>query len=154
MAYILRMRRHLDGEVPPATWPVGALPSALPHVEPQALHAILADAYGNGFGSVPAFADWWPAVASDAEFDPALVFIAVDTSGTAIGLALCWNTGFIKDIAVIPAWRGKGVADALLQQAFQAFRARGLPHVDLKVVAANAPAIALYRRAGMVEAPL
>ena len=152
---ILRMRRHLDADLPsPAAWPNGTRLATLDQVEPLALHAILADAYANGFGSVPAFAEWWPSVETDEEFDPALVFVAVDADGAPIGLALCWSAGFIKDIAVVPAWRGKGVGDALLQQVFGAFLARGLPHVDLKVIAANASAIRLYHRAGMIEAPL
>lgn len=155
MADTLRMRRPLDGDVPPAAvWPGGARLAALSEVDPRALHAILANAYANGFGAVAGFAEWWAAVETDDEFDPALVLVAVDPVGSPIGLALCWTSGFIKDLAVVPAWRGKGIGDALLQAAFAAFRARGLPHVDLKVRAANAPALGLYLRAGMIEAPL
>lgn len=155
MTDTLRMRRHLEGDIASAVaWPDGARLAALSEVDPRTLHAILADAYTNGFGAVAAFADWWSSVETDEEFDPALVFAAVGSAGSPIGLALCWTSGFIKDLAVVPAWRGKGIGDALLQTAFAAFHARGLPHVDLKVGAANAPALGLYRRAGMVEAPL
>jgi ribosomal protein S18 acetylase RimI-like enzyme len=155
MAGTLRMRRHLEGNVPSsASWPDGTRLAALSEVDPRALHAILADAYANGFGAVAAFAEWWASVETDEEFDPALVLVAVDPKGSPIGLALCWTSGFIKDLAVVPAWRGKGIGEALLQEVFAAFRARGLPQVDLKVVAANAPALGLYRRAGMAEVPL
>lgn len=155
MVDTLRMRRHLDGyALSAATWPDGARLAALPDIDPRTLHAILTDAYANGFGAVAAFAEWWASVETDEEFDPALLFVAVDDAGSPIGLALCWTSGFIKDLAVVEAWRGKGIGDALLQEAFAAFRKRGLPQVDLKVGAANAPAIGLYRRVGMVEAPL
>lgn len=155
MTDTLRMRKHLDGDVPPATvWPGGARLAALSEVDPRALHAILADAYTNGFGAVAAFTEWWTLVETDDEFDPALVLVAVDSAGSPIGLALCWTSGFVKDLAVVQAWRGKGIGGALLHEAFAAFRERHLPHVDLKVGAANAPALCLYRRVGMVEAPL
>ncbi|WP_244522962.1 GNAT family N-acetyltransferase [Devosia sp. YR412] len=123
-------------------------------VAPEALHAILETAYANGFGSVPAFADWWLSITSDEEYDPALVFIAADETDQPIGLALCWTGGFIKDIAVSQPWRGKGIGESLLHAVFAAFKHRGLEHVDLKVMAANAPAICLYHRVGMVEVAL
>jgi ribosomal protein S18 acetylase RimI-like enzyme len=126
----------------------------LPEADPRVLYAILAEAYTNGFGTVRPFERWWPALTTDSEFDPALFFIATDGSSQPLGLAQCWTSGFVKDIAVVPQWRGKGIGDALLGEVFATFRQRGLPHVDLKVVAANAPAIRLYRRMGMVDAPL
>nr|WP_295892562.1 GNAT family N-acetyltransferase [uncultured Devosia sp.] len=151
----LRMRKDLSAPQPSPVWPAGAGLAPVAQTRPDALHAILADAYVNGFGTVPtSCAEWWTSLTSDSEFDPALVFVATDASGAPIGLAQCWTSGFVKDLAVVPQWRGKGIGDALLAEVFAVFRDRGLSYVDLKVGAANAPAIALYRRAGMVEAPL
>ena len=82
------------------------------------------------------------------------MFVAVGAAGDPVGLAQCWTSGFIKDLAVVPPWRGRGIGDALLAEVFLEFRNRGLPHVDLKVGAANAPALSVYRRAGMIEVPL
>jgi ribosomal protein S18 acetylase RimI-like enzyme len=155
MSTTLRMRKDLSATPPSPVWPVGVRLAPVGEARPEALHAILADAYVNGFGTVPSSSlEWWTSLTSDSEFDPALVFVAIDASGAPIGLAQCWTSGFVKDLAVAPQWRGKGIGDALLAEAFAAFRDRGLPHVDLKVGAANAPAIRLYRRAGMVQAPL
>jgi ribosomal protein S18 acetylase RimI-like enzyme len=152
---ILRMRKHLAAPVALPVWPSGARPVPVTETAVDALHAILVTAYANGFGSVPPTADaWWTSITADSEFDQALVFVAADSAGAPIGLAQCWTSGFVKDLAVVPQWRGKGIGDALLAEVFAAFRARGLSHVDLKVGAANAPAVGLYRRAGMVEAPL
>lgn len=117
-------------------------------------HAILANAYANGYGSTAPFDVWWPALTADSEFDRAVVFVATDETAQPIGVAQCWTSSFIKDLAVVPAWRSKGIGDPLLHEIFAAFRHLGLPHVDLKVVTANAPALRLYRRAGIVEAPL
>ncbi|MBN9334205.1 GNAT family N-acetyltransferase [Devosia sp.] len=154
MAQVLRLRKALSGS---ETFP--AMPEGLRHLPtadaaPIALHALLADAYTNGFGSVPAFAQWWPSITSDEEYDPALLVILADQTGHPAALALCWNSGFIKDLAVAPPWRGRGVGDALLATVFATFAERGFRRIDLKVMAANSAAIRLYRRAGMEEAPL
>jgi ribosomal protein S18 acetylase RimI-like enzyme len=120
----------------------------------DALHALLAQAYRNGFGEVPTTAEaWWKAISEDEEFEPPLVFVAVADDGKPVGVAQCWSSGFIKDIAVAEAWRGRGVGAALLQSVFAAFASRGVDSVDLKVRTENTGAIRLYRRAGMVAQP-
>jgi ribosomal protein S18 acetylase RimI-like enzyme len=155
MSLILRMRKDLSAPQPAPVWHAGVRLARIGEARPDALHAILAGAYANGFGIVPpAPAEWWTSLTADSEFDPALVFVAVDSTDAPIGLAQCWTSGFVKDLAVLPQWRGKGIGDALLAEAFIAFRNRGLPYLDLKVHAGNRHAIGLYRRAGMVEAPL
>lgn len=154
MTDTLRPRKHLIADLAPPAWPAGTRLVSLSKVDPQALHDILAGAYSNGFGSVPPFEPWWTDLTADSEYDPALVFVAADQSDQPVGVAQCWTSGFIKDIAVMPEWRGQGIGETLLREAFHAFRQRGLAQVDLKVVAANAPAIALYRHVGMVEATL
>ena len=154
MAALLRLRKHLDADLPMPVWPAGTRLLPLAKAEPRALHTILETAYINGFGSVPPFERWWAGLTADGEFDPALVFIAANSDLRAIGVALCWTTGFVKDIAVVSAWRGQGIGAALLHEAFRAFHQRGLAYVDLKVMTGNASALALYRRIGMVEAPL
>lgn len=150
----LRMRKILSDDDPAPVWPDGAQLAPLASVKSRALHAILVEAYTSGFGDVASLDLWWPTVAADSEYDEGLVFVATEQSGAPIGLALCWTSGFIKDVAVAQSWRGCGIGEALLRTAFNAFRQRGLNHVDLKVIAANATAIRLYRRLGMVEAPL
>ena len=151
MGDVLRLRKHLSEPQPKPAWPGDIALVPVVDVKPEALHTILEAAYLNGFGSVRSFAQWWPSILSDSEYDPDLLFIAADQSGQPVGLALCWNSGFIKDIAVDNAWRGRGIGESLLHAVFAACHQRGLDHVDLKVVAANAAAIRLYRRVGMVD---
>jgi ribosomal protein S18 acetylase RimI-like enzyme len=75
---------------------------------------------------------------------------AVDSKGRLAGAALCWATAFVKDLAVHPEARGRGVAEALMWHAFAVFRARGAAHVDLKTnTVENAAAVRLYERLGM-----
>lgn len=58
--------------------------------------------------------------------------------------------GHVGAIGVRPAWRGKGLAKALLQRTFAEFWRRGTPRVALDVDSQNATgAVALYERVGM-----
>ena len=154
MSGVLRLRKHLSGVQPAPAWPEGVHLVPVAEIAPQALHAILDAGYVDGFGSVLPFVEWWTSIVSDEEFDPEILFIAADASGEPVGLALCWNSGFIKDIAVNKNCRGKGIGEGLLHAAFATFAARGVAYVDLKVVAATGAAIRLYHRVGMVEASL
>lgn len=75
----------------------------------------------------------------------------------AVGLANCF-TGFstfkarplvnIHDMAVLPAWRGKGVGRALMLAVEEEARARGACKITLEVLSGNAPAKALYAALG------
>jgi ribosomal protein S18 acetylase RimI-like enzyme len=152
---VIRLRRHLAAlDAVDTHWPSGFRPAPLSAVEPAALHLLLDSSYRNGFGAVPPFAQWWLAVTADAEFDPDLVFIALADTGALAGMALCWSSAFIKDLAVAEDHRGKGVGAALLRSAFAAFQRHGASHVDLKVMAGNAAALRLYQSLGMTEVPL
>jgi mycothiol synthase len=58
--------------------------------------------------------------------------------------------GYVGAIGVRPAWRGKGLAKALLQRTFAEFWRRGTMRVTLDVDSENATgAVALYERVGM-----
>jgi len=70
-----------------------------------------------------------------------------------VGGAFCYNEpdlGWIWDLAVLSAWRHKGVGMALLQHAFNEFYRRGKHTIGLDVNAENPTgATRLYHRAGM-----
>jgi GNAT superfamily N-acetyltransferase len=145
----IRMRRNLDEVIAPPRLPDGVHfcafdPARAPHV-----HELLALAYAQGGGSVGAYAEWWRALVSDAEFDPSLCLLACDANGALAGVAQCWTSAFVKDLAVHPRWRRRGVGRALLLQAFAVFKHRGAHAVDLKVEAGNDAAVALYQNVGM-----
>jgi ribosomal protein S18 acetylase RimI-like enzyme len=115
-----------------------------------AVHRLLRAAYRNGGGEIADFAVWWAQLRSDEEYHPELVFVAVDRGGQVAGVAQCWTSAFVKDLAVDQAWRRRGLATALLLHAFEVFWGRGADAVDLKVEADNpSGAERLYRRLGM-----
>lgn len=115
------------------------------------VHSLMQEAYTDGFGQVPELEVWWREISEDSEFDPTLLTVAVDESGELLGFIHSWNSAFIKDLAISKAARRRGFGSALLHHSFAAFHVRGSDAVDLKVMAANIPAVALYRSAGMVE---
>jgi RimJ/RimL family protein N-acetyltransferase len=62
-------------------------------------------------------------------------------------------TAHVGDLfmGVLPAWRGHGLGGRLLREALAAADAFGYLRIELGVFASNAPAAALYRKAGFVE---
>lgn len=146
----LRLRKQLDGPLPVPAWPQGITPAAFDAVDPRLLHALLDEAFPGGL--IAPFEDWYRNLTTDAEFDPALCIPALTGDGKVAGFVQCWTSGFVKDLAVAPGYRGRGLGAALMLHAFALFAARGMPHVDLKVQLDEAPARRLYARLGMVEA--
>ncbi len=146
----LRLRKKLDGPLPAPVWPEGISPVTFDAVDPRLLHGLLDEAFPGGL--IAPFEHWYGNLTADAEFDAALCIPALTADGRVAGFVQCWTSGFVKDLAVSPIYRGRGLGAALMLHAFALFAARGAPHVDLKVQLTEAPARRLYARLGMVEA--
>lgn len=58
----------------------------------------------------------------------------------------------IGPVYVVPAARGRGISDQLLNTLMDTARAAGIWQLELFVHAENAPAIGLYKRHGFVQA--
>jgi ribosomal protein S18 acetylase RimI-like enzyme len=58
------------------------------------------------------------------------------------------GVGAIQNVGVTPAWRGRGLGEALVLQALHGFRRAGLGRALLEVTAQNEMAQRLYRRLG------
>jgi len=104
--------------------------------------------YREGGGRVPALDVWQQQYETDAEYDPALCFIASDADGV-IGVVQCWTSSYIKNLVVHPRAQGRGLGRALLLHAFKAFQDRREGFVDLKVLEDNLRARQLYEKSGM-----
>ncbi len=145
----LRLRKSLDLAPAPAVWPEGIRPAPFDAVDPRLLHHLLETAFP---GTVATFSDWHRNLTRDEEFDAALCVAALAEDSSVVGFVQCWTFNFVKDLAVAPAHRGKGVGAALMQHVFGLFAARGAPFVDLKTSLEDDPAARrLYARLGMVE---
>jgi ribosomal protein S18 acetylase RimI-like enzyme len=144
------MRRDLREAIEEGVWPVGTQLREFTPESAGAVHEVLTHAYVDESGFVDAFPAWWAALKADAEFDPKLVFVARDEAFQVVGVALCWTSAFIKDLAVRRDWRRRGLGRALLLHAFAVFQQRGATEVRLKVHADNpSGAIRVYRSVGM-----
>ena len=88
-------------------------------------------------------------------FDPTLWYLAEagnDLAGILIGNESQSESGLgsVRILGVVPAHRRRGIAQALLQQAFREFKWRGLGRGGLGVDAeSQTGAVELYERAGM-----
>ena len=68
-----------------------------------------------------------------------------------VGLMTVLDEGYLSNVAVSPAYRRQGIAEALLTALLARARARKLSFVTLEVRAGNTPAQALYRKLGFQE---
>ncbi|CRM87451.1 ribosomal-protein-alanine N-acetyltransferase [Pseudomonas sp. 22 E 5] len=147
--YFQLLRRDLRGSLPAPQWPAC---TRLDHYRDDlapAIHAVLSMTQNQGGGRVPHLSAWQQQFVTDAEFDPALCLVASNDQGI-LGVAQCWTSAFIKNLAVHPCAQGQGLGRALLLHSFQVFKQRGEAYVDLKVVESNLRARRLYESAGMV----
>ncbi len=108
--------------------------------------------FRDGGGEALAFDEWWDMLIEDDEYDPELCFvIEMIESGKVIAFAQCWVTGFIKDIAVHPEYRRRGIGRCLMERIFHEFERRKIPKVDLRARRDNPNgALQFYKRLGMV----
>jgi ribosomal protein S18 acetylase RimI-like enzyme len=147
--YFQLLRRDLTGTLPVPQWPADI---RLDHYRDElapAIHAVLLMAQDQGGGRVGAFNHWQQQFVTNAEFDPTLCLVASNASGV-LGVAQCWTSAFIKNLAIHPKAQGQGLGRALLLHTFQVFQQRREAFVDLKVRESNLRARQLYESAGMV----
>jgi ribosomal-protein-alanine acetyltransferase len=77
------------------------------------------------------------------------LFLVAEEGGKVIGygIACLLRSGAsLESIAVAPAARGKGAADALMNSLLRRLRRRGVPRLSLMVKITNLRAIAFYER--------
>jgi predicted GNAT family N-acyltransferase len=91
------------------------------------------------------------AIPEDMEWDEFDVVcrhaIAEDATGAAVGCGRLLPDGHVGRMAVLAAWRGRGVGAALLRQLLDLARARGLPRAVLN---SQTHAMPFYARYGFV----
>ena len=149
-----RMRRELDTPVPEPVWPDGVEVHDLRRPDDERpVWALVQRCFSEIGGEHERPFEQWAAYLLDSErFDPSLCLVAT-VDGTVVGAALGQETaehGFVRQLAVDPAQRGRGLALALLHESFRRHRERGLPASVLGVDAGNPTgALALYEKVGM-----
>lgn len=79
-------------------------------------------------------------------------FLAAVEDGVTVGYVGCQTVldeGYITNVAVLPAFRRRGIAERLLGALLE--RAEGLSFVTLEVRESNRPAAALYEKMGFLR---
>ena len=146
--YFQLLRRDLRGSLPAPQWPANTQLDHYRDEQASAIHAVLRMAQDQGGGRVAGLDQWRRQFVTDAECDPTLCLVVSNADGI-LGVAQCWTSAFIKNLAIHPCAQGQGLGRALLLHSFQVFKQRGEPYVDLKVLESNLRARQLYESAGM-----
>ncbi len=97
------------------------------------------------------FSDVWPEGMLSRRRE---CFLVAEEGGVLVGyvfMSTVLDEGSIDSIAVAPAHRRKGTADALVNAAVSGGRARALRFITLEVRAGNGPAVALYEKHGFSQ---
>lgn len=143
------MRRSLD-DLPPASASIADITVA--HWTSETHHRVH-DTYNSAFrtrGAAPISADAWNGwFDGQTNFRAGASFLALhgmEVVGFLFSSGI--SEGWVDSIGVIPAWRGRGIAAALLSHALKAFRAGGEVEAGLRVNADNPAASRLYTRLG------
>ena len=121
-------------------------------------NAYASDAMGNGAPLPP---DVLARLVPGLRAQPTTLVLLAYVGGTAVGIATCFG-GFstfaarplinIHDLAVLPAYRGRGIGRLLLDEVARKATERGCCKVSLEVQENNTQARAVYEKAGFSQA--
>lgn len=151
-----RMEISLDGGAPEPQWPEGfTVRTARPGEEERVYEAHMSSFADTWMFEREPFELWSHWFLKDASFDPSLWFLA-EAGDELAGIALTRESenepglGWVRILGVVPQFRQRGLAQALLRHAFGEYVSRGLERVGLGVDAESPTgAVRVYERAGM-----
>lgn len=140
-------------------WPAGVRPRTYREgVDDALMFSTMRAGFGEDWQD-PEDPDVWLKKHRASAYDPHLWFFAEDASGKVLGAVhsrTSWegstDTGWIRNLAVLPDARRRGVGRALLLESFARIRSLGLKKVILGVDEVNETgALDLYTGVGMRE---
>lgn len=153
----VRVFLHMDRQIDPSYEPGGPPPgvtirSSVDPDDDRVVHRLLEDTFVGHFGIDPMPFEAWRREFKNELYDPSLVLLA-ELDGQLVGIATSWmpeGLGWVGELGVLAAHRGRGIGTALLRASFAALAARGVTVVRLNVDAENATgARRLYGAVGM-----
>jgi GNAT superfamily N-acetyltransferase len=151
---VLRLRIDLEQRtLEPVEPPLDIELRVFDPADADAVRSVMQESFeGHHRYTLRRFDEWLDLRLRHPAFDPSLWRVAV-VDGEVVGAALVYDvgvTGYLSSVGVRRAWRGHGVAPALLREAFATLRERGQMRVVVSIDADAAPATArLYEEAGM-----
>lgn len=119
----------------------------------MSIHSLLEETFAEHWGFTPlSYEQWRKQVYERSDTDLTRWFLALkddEPVGFLIGRAMD-GLGWIDDLGVRKAYRGQGIATALLRHSFSDFKRRGFSKVGLSVDASNETrAVRVYENVGM-----
>lgn len=160
ISYFKRFKMEVAlADLPAPRWPAGFHPVAwredLLNMHADILHACFAEEIDSqvfpSFLTRDGCAGLMAEIARRNAFIPEATWLVLGPQGpcgTIQALRERGVLGAIQNIGILPAWRGRGLGEALLLQALHGMSASGLGRAVLEVTAQNEAAIRLYRRLG------
>lgn len=150
-----RMRREIGGHGPEPVWPAGVTVRSYDRPgDDVAVHALIQASFREIGGQHDRGFEQWRGYLLETEKYDADLYLVAESGGEVVGAALSQamgtEYGFVRQLAVSPDQRGRGLGLALLHECFRQHSARGLPATVLGVDAGNRTgALGLYEKAGM-----
>lgn len=148
-AYV-QMRRPLDEDIPAVAPPPGYRIRPLAGV--SEVDAYVAP-HRAAFASDSMTAAWRRRTLRCPEYVPALDLVAEAPDGSLAGFCVLWlastrRAGQVEPLGIAPAHRGRGLARALLAEAFARLRAHGAEVALVETESTRAPARRAYEASG------
>jgi mycothiol synthase len=151
-----RMEIGLDGGAPEPQWPQGFAVRTMRAGEEERVHEAHMSSFADTWMFAPEPFDVWSHwYVKDTGFDPSLWFLA-EAGDELAGIVIARESesepglGWVRILGVLPKFRQRGLAQALLRRTFGECASRGLGRVGLGVDAENPTgAVRVYERAGM-----
>jgi GNAT superfamily N-acetyltransferase len=144
------MRIDPSGTAAPA-WPAGAIRTEWSVASAGRFHAAYAASFRDrpGFPDQPA-GEWIAENDEDDEFRPRWSVLATLPGLGDVGFVTA-AVGWIVQVGVVPAARGRGIGAALVRESLSRMAADGATEAWLDVNVNNPGAAALYRRLGFAD---
>lgn len=150
--YAYQMQRSLAAPIPEAALPEGLRWASWSSQLDPSVMAAFNQAFHGHFGLPEMDPETWSKFFTGVpQFRDDLSLVALD-EGAVAGFCINWvadGEGWIEAIGVVPAWRGRGVASALMARSLRLFQADGLAGAGLDVDTQNPTgALRLYQKFG------
>lgn len=156
--HLLQLRIDLTTDLPTPDWPGRTGATTVDDLDLEDVHAALVAAFADHhLGATDDVDSWRRIVVDRGRVQPSASLAAVDGDGEVVGVALGHvggegdpGLGVVAELGVVPRWRGRGLATALLRAVFRHFAGLGVQRVGLEVDDVTLDgALRLYQRAGM-----
>jgi GNAT superfamily N-acetyltransferase len=146
------MQRSSADPVPEESLPVGL---ALRHwkLESEAEQQQYLRAFNTAFPGNPKTLEALKFLLDSPMWSSGTAMAAFDVQGELVASILVYpgesrSYGITDDVFVLPAWRGRGIAKALIARGLHYLHEHGFAQVTLEVKQQNLPAVSVYRAMG------